>query len=68
MPPRYIKARPEVQADRGHLAIQRGPIVYCMEGVDQPDRHAKKEPSVAEGSFLFVQNHLCVYDELLHIF
>ncbi|GAB6395161.1 MAG: Beta-L-arabinofuranosidase/glycoside hydrolase family 127 protein [Bacteroidales bacterium] len=39
MPPRYIKARPEVKADRGRLAIQRGPIVYCLEGIDQPDRH-----------------------------
>jgi DUF1680 family protein len=39
METRYIKAHPEVSADEGLLAIQRGPVVYCLEGVDQHDHH-----------------------------
>ncbi|WP_165072937.1 glycoside hydrolase family 127 protein [Paludisphaera rhizosphaerae] len=34
MPVRRVAANPNVEADRGLLAIQRGPIVYCLEGVD----------------------------------
>jgi DUF1680 family protein len=33
---RRIEAHPRVEADRGRVAIQRGPIVYCLEGVDNP--------------------------------
>ena len=36
MPVRRIIANEKVQADQGRVAIQRGPIVYCLEGVDQP--------------------------------
>ncbi len=31
---REIKSRPEVLANQGKIAIQRGPLVYCVEGVD----------------------------------
>lgn len=34
---RRIKADDRVADDRGKLAIQRGPVVYCLEGKDQPD-------------------------------
>ena len=34
MVPRYVQARPEVEADVDRLAIVRGPLVYCAEGVD----------------------------------
>lgn len=34
MPVRRVLARPEVEADAGRVALQRGPIVYCAEGVD----------------------------------
>ena len=34
MPIRRIEAHPAVQADRGRVAIQRGPMVYCFEAVD----------------------------------
>ena len=34
MPVRRIKAHDAVEADRGRLAIERGPIVYCAEGAD----------------------------------
>jgi len=31
---RRVTARPEVTADRDRAAIQRGPLVYCVEGAD----------------------------------
>ena len=34
MPIEIMKANPKVRADAGKVAIQRGPIVYCMEEVD----------------------------------
>ncbi|MHB8519747.1 MAG: glycoside hydrolase family 127 protein [Limisphaerales bacterium] len=35
MPVRLVAANPEVKADHGCIAIQRGPIVYCLESCDQ---------------------------------
>ena len=29
-----IEANPRVEADRGRVAVRRGPVVYCFEGVD----------------------------------
>ena len=34
MEPRVVTAREEVEADRGRIAIERGPIVYCAEAAD----------------------------------
>ncbi|MFC5466308.1 glycoside hydrolase family 127 protein [Lederbergia graminis] len=34
MPVKVVRAHPLVQANIGHIAIQRGPIVYCLEEVD----------------------------------
>ena len=34
MPVRRIQAQKKVEADRGRLAVERGPIVYCAEGAD----------------------------------
>lgn len=39
MPVRRIQANEQVVDNRGKLALQRGPIVYCIEGVDQHDKH-----------------------------
>lgn len=36
MPVERIAANPLVKADRGQLALQRGPLVYCVEAIDQP--------------------------------
>ena len=36
MEPMLVEAHPRVDAVRGSLAIQRGPVVYCLEGVDHP--------------------------------
>lgn len=37
MQPRLVKAHPKVEEIRNHVAIMRGPIVYCLEGVDLPE-------------------------------
>ena len=34
MPVKKVKAHPEVEADRGRVAIMRGPVVYCLEETD----------------------------------
>jgi DUF1680 family protein len=34
MPVRRLMAHEKVEADRGRLAVERGPIVYCAEGFD----------------------------------
>lgn len=36
MPVERMYAHPEVRADVGAIALQRGPLVYCLEGVDNP--------------------------------
>jgi hypothetical protein len=37
MPVQRVSANPKVKADQGLLAIQRGPIVYCLEQCDQSE-------------------------------
>jgi len=34
LPVQRVAAHPNVKADQGLLAIQRGPLVYCLEGCD----------------------------------
>ncbi|MBO0800467.1 MAG: glycoside hydrolase family 127 protein, partial [Blastocatellia bacterium] len=40
-PVRRIAANQKVGADRGRTALQRGPIVYCAEWPDNPNRHVR---------------------------
>jgi DUF1680 family protein len=35
--PRLTAANPLVRENVGRVAVEAGPIVYCMEGLDQPD-------------------------------
>jgi DUF1680 family protein len=37
MPPRLTRPDERIDAVRGCLAIERGPLVYCLEQADQPD-------------------------------
>lgn len=37
MEPKMVAADPRVKADEGRRAIQRGPIVYCLEETDNPN-------------------------------
>lgn len=32
-----VAANPKVEADAGRFALKRGPMIYCLEGRDQPD-------------------------------
>lgn len=41
MPVRRVVANTAVAADRGRVALQRGPIVYCAEWPDSPDGHVR---------------------------
>ena len=34
MPVERVYAHPDVHADQGRVALKRGPIVYCVEAVD----------------------------------
>jgi DUF1680 family protein len=34
MPVERIHAHPDVRADRGRVALSRGPLVFCLEGID----------------------------------
>ena len=34
MPARWVRANPKVREDAGKVALQRGPIVYCLEEAD----------------------------------
>jgi DUF1680 family protein len=36
MPVRMLAADPRVESARNHVAVKRGPIVYCMESADLP--------------------------------
>jgi DUF1680 family protein len=38
MPVRRVEAHEAVEADRGRVAIERGPLVYCAEGIDNGGR------------------------------
>jgi len=37
MPTEKMKADPRIEANQGRIAIQRGPLVYCAEAVDNPN-------------------------------
>ncbi|MFV1965663.1 MAG: beta-L-arabinofuranosidase domain-containing protein [Pirellulaceae bacterium] len=39
MPVRRVLANEQIEYDRGRVAIERGPLVYCLEGADH-DGHA----------------------------
>lgn len=48
MPVRRIEAHPAVTNDLGHVALMRGPVVYCLEETDHPANvHAIVLPSDA---------------------
>jgi uncharacterized protein len=47
--PQVIEANPHVADDTGRVAIQRGPLIYCLEEVDQPGGVALSDVAVAPG-------------------
>jgi uncharacterized protein len=47
MTPQPLSANPHVAYDVGRVAIQRGPLVYCLEQLDQPEGVAVSSVSLA---------------------
>jgi DUF1680 family protein len=41
-----VAANPRVTENRGRVAVRRGPIIYCMEGLDQPNGAALADISL----------------------
>jgi hypothetical protein len=41
LPVRTLAAHPAVDADEGRVAVERGPLVYCLEDVDNPSPLAR---------------------------
>ena len=46
MPVHALQANPQVADDTGRVAVQRGPLVYCMEEPDQPNGVAISDVAV----------------------
>src|SRR5215467_3213994 len=46
MQPRVLQANHRVVEDFGRVAVQRGPLVYCLEQIDQPQGVALDEVSL----------------------
>jgi uncharacterized protein len=49
MPVQVLEANPQVADDTGRVAIQRGPLVYCLEEIDQPDGVSLTDLAVSPG-------------------
>src|SRR5712692_7052648 len=43
MAPQILEANAQVTENNGRVAVQRGPLVYCMEQIDQPAGAALKD-------------------------
>jgi uncharacterized protein len=47
--PQIIEANARVTEDTGRVAIQRGPLIYCLEEVDQPEGISLSDVAVNPG-------------------
>jgi DUF1680 family protein len=54
MPVQVVEANPQVANDAGRVAIQHGPLVYCMEEVAS-HRGSLRSDSIAQCSVLPIQ-------------
>jgi DUF1680 family protein len=50
MPVQVLEANPQVADDTGRVAIQRGPLVYCLEEIDQPEGVSISDLAVSPGA------------------
>ena len=48
MEPRFVRANEAVEADRGRLAVECGPLVYCAEWADNPQANVLEATVSAE--------------------
>jgi len=59
MPVQRLESHPEVSSNCGKVALQRGPLVYCLEEVDNgPNLHDISLPEDAELSVRFADDSL----------
>jgi len=49
--PRLTASNPLVRENAGRVAVERGPLVYCLEQADQPGEHTIFDLSLAPGTF-----------------
>ena len=49
MAPQVLEANAEVVENNGRVAVQRGPLVYCMEQIDQGEGVALKDVTLSAG-------------------
>jgi uncharacterized protein len=54
--PQILEANARVVEDNGRAAVQRGPIVYCLEQLDQPQGVAVSEVALTTSSKTSLQN------------
>jgi uncharacterized protein len=47
--PQVIAANPRVAEDTGRVAVQRGPLIYCLEEIDQPSGTSLADVAVNPG-------------------
>ena len=47
--PQVVEANPRVADDTGRVAVQRGPLIYCLEEIDQPSGVPLSEVAVNPG-------------------
>jgi DUF1680 family protein len=47
--PQVIEANPRIADDTGRVAVQRGPLIYCLEGIDQPSGLSLSDVAVNAG-------------------
>jgi hypothetical protein len=52
MPARLIEANPLVEEVRGQVAIERGPIVYCLESTDLPNGKRVQDVTIPANAVL----------------
>ena len=57
MTPRMIWANPLVREDTGRVAIQRGPVVYCLESADQARPESLFDATLVDASKAFQEKY-----------
>ena len=63
--PQVVEANPRVADDSGRVAIQRGPLIYCLEEIDQPSGISLNDVAVNPGSRPAEQFHSEFKNDLL---
>jgi len=65
MQPQLLESNAQVIENNGRVAVQRGPLVYCLEQIDQPDGVALKDVALNLGTKANTQFHEEFQKELL---